>query len=376
MGKCLLCGRSGVTISDSISICVNCIRSNWDKAYPILRNKHKHIREKIGLTPETPYISNGFKCSICGRGCILKSNEKGYCSFRFYDKSLQVITGDQFKAIGLYYYDPHPTNCVAFPVCPAITGKGYPKYALNINGEKGYYNIAVFMGGCNLDCLYCQNWEYRSMSVKSKPVLTIEDLIKSVNEYTTCVCFFGGDPSPWSVFVLEASRKMVEKAEKLGLRVFRICWETNGLWNPLLFKKAVEYSIKTGGIVKIDFKAWSPEVYYALTGAETGHVELIKKNIEYVASLFDIRREPPLLVISTLLVPGYVDEYEIDNMTRFIAELNPEIPYVFLAFHPDYELMDLPRTSHSHMRKALEIAKDNGLKNIYVGNKWLLGHDY
>lgn len=375
MGKCRFCGLESITVSNRISACVNCIRENKDALIEV-KNIHSDIRFKLGLTPETP-IGGSVKCSVCGRGCVLSSDQRGYCSIRVYrDGRLATITGDERIAIGLYYYDPHPTNCVAFPVCPAITGRGYPKYALERYGEHGYYNIAVFMGGCNLDCLYCQNWEYRSMSIKGKPTISIDDLVKAVNEKTTCVCFFGGDPGPWSTFVLQATHKMVKRAEELGLRVFRVCWETNGLWNPILFKKAVKYSIETGGIVKIDFKAWSPEVYYALTGAEPKHVGLIKKNIEYVASLFNIRKDPPLLVISTLLVPGYIDEYEIDHMTKYIADLNPEIPYVFLAFHPDYELIDLPRTSHRHMERAIEIARRNGLKNVYMGNAWLLGYDY
>jgi len=78
---------------------------------------------------------------------------------------------------------------VAFPVCPAITGIGYPDYALSPWGEQGYYNIAVFYGGCNMDCLYCQNWEYREMIVNSKPVLSIESLVNAVNKKTSCVCF-------------------------------------------------------------------------------------------------------------------------------------------------------------------------------------------
>jgi len=377
MGKCILCGRESVTISNSIGICVNCIREKWSSAYPILRERHRALRESIGLVPETPRSLSGFTCTMCGRGCSLNVGDRGYCSFRLYsERGFSLTTGDVWTAIGLYYYDPHPTNCVAFPVCPAITGRGYPRYALTPRGERGYYNIAVFMGGCNLNCLYCQNWEYRLMTVRKNPKLTVEDLVKAVNSRTTCVCFFGGDPGPWSHFVLEASRKMLTEAEAKKLRVFRICWETNGLWNPILFKKAVEYSLETGGIVKVDLKAWSPEVYYALTGVESAHVEIIKKNIAYAASLFSDRREPPLLVVSTLVVPGYVDEAEIDGITRFLAELNPEIPYVLLAFHPDYELRDLPRTSYSHMKKAVEIAKKNGLKNVYIGNEWLLSFEY
>lgn len=375
MGKCRICGRETITISNRIGVCVNCLREK-PEALKLASRIHAEIRQRLGLVQETPR-KGILKCPICGRGCILAPSSRGYCSIRVYTgKELKHTVENNDVAIGLYYYDPHPTNCVAFPVCPAITGRGYPQYALYPEGERGYYNIAVFMGGCNLDCLYCQNWEYRSMSVKGKPKLSLSDLVKAVNYKTTCVCFFGGDPGPWSTFTLKAAEKMIEKAREIGLRVFRICWETNGLWNPLLFKKAVEQSLVTGGIVKIDFKAWSPEVYHALTGVEPQHVEIIKENIRYTAKRFDERREPPLLVISTLLVPGYIDEYEIDQMTRFIAELNPDIPYVFLAFHPDYELVDLPRTSYNHMKKAVEIAKKNGLRNVYIGNEWLLGYDY
>ncbi|MEM1742097.1 MAG: radical SAM protein [Desulfurococcaceae archaeon] len=377
MGFCKICGRESSIISNTINVCVDCLRNKWILAREIVRETHINSRLSIGLTPETPRNSSGLKCSCCGRECLISKSETGYCSIRInYNDSINYTTFREDTGIGLYYYDPHPTNCVAFPVCPAITGRGYPKYALTPNGESGYYNIAVFMAGCNMNCLYCQNWEFREMSIRKKPLLTISDLVRSVNYRTTCVCFFGGDPGPWSTFVLEASRKIMKRAEELKLSVFRICWETNGLWNPYLFKKAVEYSLETGGIVKIDFKAWSPEVYYALTGIEPQHIDIIKKNIVYVAELFNERPEPPLLVISTLVVPHYIDEYEIDNMTKFIASINPEIPYVFLAFHPDYKLFDLPRTSYRHMNRVLEIARKNGLKNIYVGNKWLLGNYY
>ncbi len=375
MGRCILCGKEDDIISDFLGICINCIREKKD-SWKFLEEKHINIREEIGLPPTTPRHGL-FRCSICGRGCVLSDGDRGYCGFRIYRKGKQdIVTGKHDKAIGLYYYDPHPTNCVAFPVCPAITGIGYPRYALTKYGEHGYYNIAVFMGGCNMDCLYCQNWEYRLMTIRGKPVLTINNLVNAVNEKTTCTCFFGGDPGPWSTFVLDASRKMLEKAHSIGLKVFRICWETNGLWNPILFKKAVELSLDTGGIVKIDFKAWSPEVYHALTGVDAEHVRIIRDNIKYVVEKSIERKDPPLLVVSTLLVPGYIDEYEIDHMTRFIAELNPSTPYVFLAFHPDYMLTDLPHTSWRHMKKALEIARENGLENIFIGNKWLLGNDY
>jgi len=347
------------------------------KGHTPLEDPHRYSRERFKL----PLVESGegiFKCSICGRECVISSREgRGYCAYRVVvSGSLAVSTGNPENAVALYYYDPHPTNCVALPVCPAATGLGYPEYALYPTGEHGYYNIAVFYGGCNLNCLYCQNWEYREMAVKVKPVLSIKSLVDAVNYRTTCVCYFGGDPGPFAPHALLASRKMIEKARSIGLGVFRVCWETNGLWNPVLLEKATLLSLETGGIVKIDFKAWSPEVYRALCGVEEKHVRLIRENIKLVARYFNKRSSPPLLVVSTLLVPGYVDEYEIDQATKFIAQINPEIPYIFLGFHPDFVLLDLPTTSRRHAEKAVEIARENGLKNVWVENVFLLGSAY
>ncbi|MCD6301680.1 MAG: radical SAM protein [Staphylothermus sp.] len=378
MGICKICGKKSILISETIGVCVDCLRSHYSKAYNIIRKAHEFSRNRYELPQRTPSFENGIKCNICGRGCVLAPSTRGYCGSKIrINNSIIPITTRHEISIGLHYYDPHPTNCVAYSVCPAVTGRGYPRYALTPNGERGFLNIAVFHGSCNMDCLYCQNWEYRKMTRDKKPLLTINDLLEAVNLKTTCVCFFGGDPGPWSTHALYSAKKMLEKVRKIGLKVFRVCWETNGLWNPNLFEKAVELSLETGGIVKIDFKAWSYEVYSALTGIDKReHLELIKKNITLAAEYFNHRPEPPLIVISTLLVPGYIDEYEIDHMTKYVAELNRDIPYIFLGFHPDYLLTDLPRTSINHAKKAVEIAKRNGLRNVYVENQWLLSSAY
>jgi pyruvate formate lyase activating enzyme len=39
-------------------------------------------------------------------------------------------------------------------------------------------------------------------------------------------------------------------------------------------------------------------------------------------------------------------------------------------------MRDLPPTSIDHAYQALKIAKKNGIKNVYIGNKWLLGPYY
>ncbi|MGM0365951.1 MAG: hypothetical protein ACQEP5_05390 [Actinomycetota bacterium] len=57
------------------------------------------------------------------------------------------------------------------------------------------------------------------------------------------------------------------------------------------------------------------------------------------------RTEPPLVIASTLLIPGYIDEEEIGKLSHFISLCNPDIPYKLLGFHPQLFLYALPPTS-------------------------------
>ena len=84
------------------------------------------------------------------------------------------------------------------------------------------------------------------------------------------------------------------------------------------------------------------------------------------------RSEPPFLIASSLMVPGYIDAQEIENIAGFIESLDPGIPYSLLAFHPDYKVTDLNATSRDQARECLDAARQAGLKRVTVGNTHLL----
>ena len=371
--KCSVCGRESQLISNILGVCVDCIRSRPNEAMKYIIEAHKKSRAMFALPTEPPK-GPGVRCGLCGRNCVIPEKEVGYCGVRMnVGGKLEQISGGVEWGILDWYYDPLPTNCVAEWFCPASTGRGYPKYAVTPGVEHGYYNLAIFYGSCSLDCLFCQNWQYRRYpSMARYRRVHVNELVRAADERVTCVCYFGGDPSSQILHAILTSRRVIERARREG-RVMRICWETNGQINPNIFKEVVKLSLESGGIVKIDLKAWTPSVYKALTD---GDVELVLRNIEYAAKFMKTRPEVPILTVSTLLVPGYVDEYEIDKITKFLANLDPEIPYTLLAFHPDYLMNDLPPTSTKHMMTAYKIAKENGLVNIGIGNEWLLGNYY
>jgi pyruvate formate lyase activating enzyme len=123
------------------------------------------------------------------------------------------------KAKLSWYHDPLPTNCVADWVCAAGTGAGYPTYAHCPGAEFGYKNLAVFSQACSFNCLFCQNWHFKGETFSS-PTRTIEDLVRDVDSQISCICYFGGDPSPQLPFSLNAYRVALnqKKGEILAAR--------------------------------------------------------------------------------------------------------------------------------------------------------------
>jgi pyruvate formate lyase activating enzyme len=85
-----------------------------------------------------------------------------------------------------------------------------------------------------------------------------------------------------------------------------------------------------------------------------------------------LRETPPLLVASTLLVPGYIDEAEVRSIARLIASIDPAIPYSLLAFYPHFYMPDLPLTQRAQAQQCLLAAREEELENVRLGNVHLL----
>ena len=377
LGTCIVCGKKAPTISSTLRVCLDCLRRE-PKALEIAREAHARWRQEHGFAPNPPRSPSGVRCRLCVNECSVGVGGSGFCGvWRNVGRRLQ-----RRGLLAYWYLDPHPTNCVAAPVCPANTSQGYPRYTKAIGIERGYYNLAVFMLGCSLDCLFCQNWEHKTLLVEGPPpkyVRSVDELVEAaMDPLVTCVCYFGGDPTPHAPDLILASKKILEEAGKRGV-VKRICWETNGLANPVVFREMARLSLESGGIVKIDWKAWTPQVYEALTGVDGFRaVERLKENAKIAVELWHEsgRRRPPLLVVSILLVPGYVDAYEVEQIASYLAELDKDIPLMLLAFHPEHRMRDLPTTSWRHALEAARVARKAGLKHVFIGNSWLLSNAY
>jgi pyruvate formate lyase activating enzyme len=364
MGQCILCKATSGYISKEINVCLRCLRERPEDALPVATQAHRRSRATFGLPESPPKDPKGIPCNICVNECRIPENETGYCGLRKNeDGKLTGVTAEQGKLS--WYHDPLPTNCVGDWVCPGGTGAGYPEHAYSPGPEYGYNNLAVFFHACSFNCLYCQNWHFRKDTLK--PITTsVHKLVSDIDKKTSCICYFGGDPTPQLPFALKASRLALEKNKD---RILRICWETNGSMHKGLLDKMIELSLNSGGCIKFDLKAWDENIHMALAGVTN------KRTIENflrVGEKIRARPVPPLLIASTLLVPGYLDEVEIRGIAKFIASIDPEIPYSLLAFYPHFYMADMPLTTKALAKRYLKAAQEEGLRNVRIGNIHLL----
>jgi pyruvate formate lyase activating enzyme len=367
LARCLICGSSSPLIAGAIKVCGRCLREGKPRSRQLAVRAHRKPRRDNGLPEAAPRDSNAPACSVCANECQPGEGKRGLCGARGnVGGHIRAIVGTSQKGAASFWHDALPTNCCASWVCPAGNACGFPKYSYAPGVERGFKNLAVAYRGCTFDCLYCQSWQ--TLSVEKGACHSAKSVADAVDERTSCVCYFGGDPTPQMAHALAASRLMREKARAQG-RPLRICFETNGAMRASLLQSAADVALESGGCIKFDLKAHDATVHQALCGAGN---ERTLENFAALAVRRLERPEVPLVIAATALIPGYVDEEEVAALARFVASLGTDIPLTLLAFFSCHHLADLPNTSVQQAERCLAAARAAGLKRVQVSNRHVL----
>jgi len=376
MGECVVCRRRSKQISRVLGLCARCILADTPQSRVRVSAAHARSRRQFGLPVQPPRAEGGKRCANCVNACRIAPGEVGYCGVRA-NEAGRLTGGDADGAAVQWYHDPLPTNCVADWVCPASGPAGYPTFTDTKGPERGYENLAVFYEACTFNCLFCQNWHFKdrhpagSRHDAARPFgganpCPADGRAAAVTPQTRCICFFGGDPTCQIEHALAAARLSRGQRPR---ELLRICWETNGSMSRAALVPMAELSLESGGCIKFDLKARDDSLHRALCGVSNRRT---LENFEYLSGWTGRRPDPPLLVASTLLVPGYVDAAQVERIARFVARLDPGIPYALLAFHPAFQMNDLPVTSRRQAMDCLAAAEAAGLQRVRVGKVHLL----
>jgi len=273
------------------------------------------------------------QCDLCPRHCRLQEGQRGLCYVR------QRLDGE----VKLVSYGRSSGFCVD-PIEKKPLNHFYP----------GSSVLSFGTAGCNLACKFCQNWdmsksrEMDTLSDRASP----EQLARAARE-TGCrsVAFTYNDP----VIFLEYALDIAAACREQAIRTVAV---TAGYIDP---EPRVEFFAGMDA-ANVDLKAFTDRFYHEICGS---HLAPVLETLEYIRHETDCWLE-----LTTLLIPGQNDsDSELHEMTRWVvAQLGPDVPMHFTAFHPDWKMRDLPPTPAATLRRAREIALANGVRYAYTGN--------
>jgi len=75
-----------------------------------------------------------------------------------------------------------------------------------------------------------------------------------------------------------------------------------------------------------------------------------------------------LISAGTLLMPGYVDVEEVENIAEVIDDIDARISHSLLGFYQHYLMSDLPTTDSRTAILCAEGARRQGLEQVTLGN--------
>lgn len=295
------------------------------------------------------------QCDVCPRFCKMKVGQRGLCSVR----------GNYGEGIALLSYGQASGFCID-PIEKKPLNHFYP----------GTPVLSFGQTGCNLTCSFCQNYSISkanekalddvletacSPTLKKGPKLNFEKLQDAVSPSaiaqacvkTGCksVAFTYNDP----VIFLEYAVDVAKACRRVGIKCVAV---TAGY----IAGEARKEFFSHMDAVNVDLKSFNEGFYHKLCSA---HLENVLETLLYLKHETDVWFE-----ITDLIIPGENDgEDEIDQMTKWVVrELGNDVPMHFSAFHPDWKMMDKPRTPAQTLIRAREIALTNGVRYAYTGN--------
>ncbi len=273
------------------------------------------------------------QCDVCPRFCKLREGQRGLCFVRARANDEIVLTT----------YGRSSGFCVD-PI---------EKKPLN-HFLPGTPVLSFGTAGCNLACKFCQNWdisksrELDKLQANASPQAIAE---WAVELRSRSVAFTYNDP----VIFLEYAIDVAEACHEHDIKTVAV---TAGY----ITEQPREDFFRYMDAANVDLKAFTERFYWKVCG---GHLAPVLETIEYLKHETDVWFE-----LTDLLIPGENDsEAEIEDMTQWIMEqLGPGVPLHFTAFHPDWKMMDKPRTPLQTLIRSRDIALKNGLRYVYTGN--------
>jgi len=278
--------------------------------------------------------SKKVRCELCPHRCIIENGKIGICNVRKnIDGSLYSLVYGKVSAIAMDPIEKKPL----------------------FHFHPGTWIFSISTVGCNLKCKHCQNWEISQATIDNLPLrhMSPEDVVKlALEEGSSGIAWTYNEPTIWFEFNLETSKIAKDKG-LYGVYV------TNGYINEDPLKEISKYI----DAMNIDVKGFTEDFYRKIV---SGKLEPVLETVKRAKDL-GVHVEITYLIIPTL----NDNTEEIRKFSKWAFDVFGENAIVhFSRFHPDYMLSNLYETPMKTMLSAYEIAKEEGINFVYLGNVW------
>jgi pyruvate formate lyase activating enzyme len=280
-----------------------------------------------------PLADGRIECDVCPRLCKLHDGQRGFCFVR------QNIAGRMV----LTTYGRSSGFCVD-PIEKKPLNHFYP----------GTSVLSFGTAGCNLGCRFCQNWdiskarEFDKLAEEASP----EAIAAAARRMgSRSVAFTYNDPVIFAEYAMDAA----DACRRAGVAAVAV---TAGY----MTEESRPEFYRHIDAANVDLKGFTEEFYHRQC---YGELEPVLETLKY------LRRQTGVwFEVTTLLIPGENDsEAEIERASDwFAANLGPDVPWHFTAFHPDYKMLDKQPTPPETLTRARAIARARGLRYVYTGN--------
>jgi len=277
---------------------------------------------------------NNVHCYLCNHHCNISEGKYGICGVR------KNIDGTLYSMVYGEIIAAHIDPIEKKPLYHFLPGSNS-------------FSIATI--GCNFRCEFCQNWDISQKRKKNGFKTSIyrfspEDILKEAKR-SKCksISYTYTEPTIFFEFAYDTSKL----AKQEGLY-------NNFVTNGYMTQQAIQTIKPYLDSCNVDLKFFNDKTYKNICKASLSPV---LESIKFMKKL-DIWIE-----ITTLIVPGLNDtDEELYNISKFIADLDKDIPWHISKFHPDYKYLNSVSTPVETLERAKKIGKQNGLKYIYIGN--------
>jgi len=319
------CLKMGTGVAASVFV-PNLIKRGWTKPPP---DSKPYIREAHYYAP---LADRKVRCLLCPRTCLVADGKRGYCRVRENQKGsyktlvygrLCSINNDPIEKKPLFHFLP------------------------------GTMALSVATAGCNLKCKFCQNWNISQVAPEDIPFeyYSPERLVNLAQQIQSpTIAFTYTEPTISTEYILDTAKL----ARSKGIHSVMI---SNGYINS----EPLSDLCQVLSAIKIDFKAFSDDFYRNVTDGTLQPV---------LDTMIQIKKSNVWLEIVNLVIPTQNDApAQFRQMGQWISRnLGSDIPVHFTRFHPLYLMENLPPTPLRTLESAYEIARECGLRFVYVGN--------